>query len=211
MEKLKQHFDSKNRKSTVVISVVLIIAMMASMMLASCSSGSIGQGDKTGSDITASRSEDDDRSNDKKSDDGEDKSDDSEKADKKADSDTGNKKDNSSNNSSNSESRQENAAAQTTQTTQAKSVCYISIDGYCSSKSIEVRSGDTVYSILCRSGASVSGSSSYVKGINGLFEFYKGPQSGWKYSVNGVTPGVGCGSYSVKAGDNIRWYYVTHL
>ena len=97
----------------------------------------------------------------------------------------------------------------TAQTTQAAKVCYISIDGYCSGKSITLQGGDTVYSILKRSGASVSGSSSYVKGINGLYEFDKGPQSGWKYSVNGSTPNVGCGSYKVNAGDNIRWYYVT--
>lgn len=100
-------------------------------------------------------------------------------------------------------------STQTQKTTEAQSVCYISIDGYCSGKSITVQSGDSVYSILKRSGASVSGSSSYVKGINGLYEFDKGPQSGWKYSVNGSTPSVGCGSYKVKAGDNIRWYYVT--
>lgn len=114
------------------------------------------------------------------------------------------------NNNSKAKTAADSSAKKTTQT-QAKSTCYISIDGYCSNKSIEVKSGDSVYSILMRSGASVSGSSSYVRGINGLFEFDKGPQSGWKYSVNGSTPGVGCGSYKVKAGDRIRWYYVTKL
>lgn len=98
--------------------------------------------------------------------------------------------------------------AATTAATQAQ-VCYISIDGYCSGKAISIQGGDTAYSILKRSGASVSGSSSYVKGINGLFEFDKGPQSGWKYSVNGYTPNVGAGSYGVSAGDSISWYYVT--
>ena len=97
----------------------------------------------------------------------------------------------------------------TTAATQAQQVCYISIDGYCSGKAISIKGGDTAYSILTRSGARVSGSGSYVKGINGLYEFDKGPQSGWKYSVNGYTPNVGAGSYSVKAGDNISWYYVT--
>lgn len=99
-------------------------------------------------------------------------------------------------------------AAPTTKATQAQ-VCYISIDGYCSGKAVSIQGGDTAYSILKRSGASVSGSSSYVKGINGLYEFDKGPQSGWMYSVNGYTPNVGAGSYSVKAGDSIKWYYVT--
>lgn len=206
MEKRKQHCDSKNRKSVIAISVMLIITMILSMTLVSCSlEYSTAQGDKAGSDITSSQSEDDDESGDNKNDENKDKSDESDKADKKDASDTGKK---SGNSSGNKEGAEESAAAQTTQ---ARSVCYISIDGYCSGKSVEVRSGDTVYSILCRSGASVSGSSSYVKGINGLYEFDEGPQSGWKYSVNGVTPGVGCGSYSVKAGDSIRWYYVTHL
>ena len=101
------------------------------------------------------------------------------------------------------------AAKATTTATQARQVCYISIDGYCSGKAVALQGGDTAYSILTRSGASVSGSGSYVKGINGLFEFDKGPQSGWKYSVNGYTPNVGAGSYGVGAGDSISWYYVT--
>ncbi len=99
-------------------------------------------------------------------------------------------------------------AATTAAATQAQ-VCYISIDGYCSGKAVSIQGGDTAYSILTRSGARVSGSGSYVRGINGRFEFDEGPQSGWKYSVNGYTPNVGAGSYSVKAGDSISWYYVT--
>lgn len=93
--------------------------------------------------------------------------------------------------------------------TQAKKVCYISIEGFCSNKEISLQGGDTAYSILCRSGASVSGSSSYVKGINGRFEFDEGPTSGWMYYVNGSRPVAGCGSCSIKAGDSIRWDYVT--
>lgn len=99
--------------------------------------------------------------------------------------------------------------ATTEATTQAKKVCYITIEGYCSGKEISLQGGDTVYSILCRSGASVSGSGHYIKGINGKFEFDEGPTSGWTYYLNGSKPSVGCGSCSVKAGDNIRWDYVT--
>lgn len=95
--------------------------------------------------------------------------------------------------------------------TQAKKVCYITIEGYCSGKEISLQGGDTAYSILCRSGASVSGSSSYVKGINGRFEFDEGPTSGWVYYVNGSRPSVGCGSYSIKSGDYVKWDYVTGL
>ena len=100
---------------------------------------------------------------------------------------------------------------ETQKPTQAKQVCYISIEGYCSSKEISLQGGDTAYSVLCRSGASVSGSGHYIKGINGRFEFDEGPTSGWVYYVNGSRPTVGCGNYSVKAGDSITWDYVTKL
>ena len=100
-------------------------------------------------------------------------------------------------------------AQQTTaQATQAQKVCYITIEGYCSSKAVTLQGGDTVYSVLTRSGAAVSAENSqygiYVNGINGRFA---SGSSGWMYSVNGYTPNVGCGSYSVSSGDNIRWYW----
>lgn len=100
-------------------------------------------------------------------------------------------------------------AQQTTaQATQAQKVCYITIEGYCSNKAVTLQGGDTVYSVLTRSGAAVSAENSqygiYVNGINGRFA---SGSSGWMYSVNGYTPNVGCGSYSVSSGDNIRWYW----
>ena len=100
-------------------------------------------------------------------------------------------------------------AQQTTaQATQAQKVCYITIEGYCSSRAVTLQGGDTVYSVLTRSGAVVSAENSqygiYVNGINGRFA---SGSSGWMYSVNGYTPNVGCGSYSVSSGDNIRWYW----
>ncbi len=107
------------------------------------------------------------------------------------------------------DSTKSTTAKATTAATEAKKVCYITIEGYCSGKEMSLQGGDTVYSILCRSGAAVSGSGHYIKGINGRFEFDEGPGSGWTYYVNGSKPTVGCGSCSVKAGDNIRWDYVT--
>ena len=100
-------------------------------------------------------------------------------------------------------------AQQTTaQATQAQKVCYITIEGYCSSRAVTLQGGDTVYSVLTRSGAVVSAENSqygiYVNGINGRFA---SGSSGWMYSVNGYTPNVGCGSYSINSGDNIRWYW----
>lgn len=50
--------------------------------------------------------------------------------------------------------------------------------------------------------------SSYVRGINYLYEFNAGPNSGWMYRVNGVVPNKGCNSYYLKGAEDILWYYV---
>lgn len=84
-----------------------------------------------------------------------------------------------------------------------------------STSTIEFRNGETVYDILKRSasaaGIPVSARKTsmgvYVEGINGLFEFDCGGASGWKYSVNGNTPGHACSAHKVKNGDSIIWYY----
>lgn len=47
----------------------------------------------------------------------------------------------------------------------------------------------------------------YIKGINHLYEFDCGPQSGWMYKVNGWFPNYGCSSYTLKPGDVIVWCY----
>ncbi len=47
----------------------------------------------------------------------------------------------------------------------------------------------------------------YVSGIGNLYEFDCGGQSGWKYSVNGVLPGVGCSKYEIAPGDEILFFY----
>ena len=84
-----------------------------------------------------------------------------------------------------------------------------------STSTIEFNQGESVYDILKRSssaaGIPVSARKSsygvYIEGINGLFEFDCGGASGWKYSVNGKTPGHSCSSHKVKNGDSIVWYY----
>ena len=48
----------------------------------------------------------------------------------------------------------------------------------------------------------------YVKGIGGLYQFDCGSESGWMYSVNGMTPNVGASNYQVSNGDVIVFYYV---
>lgn len=47
----------------------------------------------------------------------------------------------------------------------------------------------------------------YVKGINYLYEYDAGPQSGWMFRVNGWFPNYGCSSYYLSDGDHIEWLY----
>ena len=51
----------------------------------------------------------------------------------------------------------------------------------------------------------------YVRGIGNLYEFDCGSESGWKYSVNGVLPGVGSSLYEIKDGDEIVFFYDTKI
>lgn len=47
----------------------------------------------------------------------------------------------------------------------------------------------------------------YIEGINHLYQFDCGQQSGWMYKVNGWFPNYGCSSYQIKNGDSIVWCY----
>jgi len=49
--------------------------------------------------------------------------------------------------------------------------------------------------------------SAYIEGINNLYEFDCGEQSGWLYSVNGEFPNYGCSGYTLKKGDKVNWVY----
>lgn len=49
--------------------------------------------------------------------------------------------------------------------------------------------------------------SSYIEGINHLYEFDCGPESGWMYKVNGRSPNYGCSAYKLEDGDDILWCY----
>lgn len=80
---------------------------------------------------------------------------------------------------------------------------------------VEIEDGYSVYDVLKTYASQNSltlnttgfGSIIYVKGINGLNEFDHGQNSGWLYTVNGVQPTIGAGSYKVKDGDHIEWNY----
>ncbi len=77
--------------------------------------------------------------------------------------------------------------------------------------------GETVFEVLKRA-CSASGiqieyswtpmyNSYYIEGINHLYEFDCGEESGWMYKVNGWFPNYGCSSYTLKDGDVIVWCY----
>ncbi len=89
------------------------------------------------------------------------------------------------------------------------------------SGNVELLEGDSVFDILARvtrSGgipmefsSSAGFGSKYVEGINSLYEFDCGSNSGWVYFVNGVRPSVGCDKTPVNPGDDVRWYYTLDL
>ena len=109
------------------------------------------------------------------------------------------------------------AVTETPEPTEAPKIktCTITVDDFCSSKTIEIVEGETVYDILKKTGASVSarntGYGVYIEGINGRFEFDEGPTSGWVYTVNGSRPSTSCNKYEVKSGDKIVWTYVEEM
>ena len=82
---------------------------------------------------------------------------------------------------------------------------------------VEFADGETVFDVLKRAcaytGIQLEYSytpmygSYYVEGINHLYEFDCGSQSGWMYKVNGWFPNYGCSSYKLKNGDVIVWCY----
>lgn len=53
--------------------------------------------------------------------------------------------------------------------------------------------------------------SSYVKGIQYLYEEDAGENSGWMYKVNDIVPNYGCSKYIVQQGDRIQWEYTCDL
>ncbi len=84
---------------------------------------------------------------------------------------------------------------------------------------VELQDGETAFTAMKRAvdqkGISIdytgSGPTLYVKAIDDLGEFDKGPESGWVYSVNGKFPNYSAGIYNLKKGDVLRWQYTTNL
>ena len=86
-----------------------------------------------------------------------------------------------------------------------------------SASTVEFREGETVFDVLKRT-CSAAGiqleyaytpgyGSYYVEGINNLYEFDCGSESGWIYKVNGWSANCGCSEYKLKKNDVIVWDY----
>ena len=90
-------------------------------------------------------------------------------------------------------------------------------DGYFYCGTREWRRGESVYDalaeiceendILLDSRFTPLYNTYYVSGIGNLYEFDCGSESGWKYSVNGVLPGVGSSLCTIKKGDSVIFFY----
>lgn len=94
---------------------------------------------------------------------------------------------------------------------------YVPSSGYILSTTMTYTDGETVFDLLTRACSSYGiqieyaytpmYGTYYIEGINQLYEFDCGGTSGWKYSVNGTSPNVGCSDYIVNENDSIVWYY----
>lgn len=80
-----------------------------------------------------------------------------------------------------------------------------------------VAEGDTVFEVLQRvcTAADIQleyswtplHDSYYVEGINHLYEFDCGFESGWMYKVDDRFPNYGCSAYELQGGEQIVWCY----
>ena len=98
-----------------------------------------------------------------------------------------------------------------------KSSCVPANGVILAASTVRFAQGDTVLDVL-KAAASATGlqleysytpgyGSYYVEGINNLYEFDCGNESGWMYKVNGWFPNYGCSEYQVRDGDVIVWCY----
>ena len=98
-----------------------------------------------------------------------------------------------------------------------KSSCVPANGVILAASTVRFAQGDTVLDVL-KAASSATGlqleysytpgyGSYYVEGINNLYEFDCGNESGWMYKVNGWFPNYGCSAYPLKDGDVIVWCY----
>ena len=94
---------------------------------------------------------------------------------------------------------------------------YVPASGVILTSTVEMTAGETVFDVLKRAcdafGIQLEYSwtpmynSYYIEGINNLYEFDCGPESGWMYKVDGWFPNYGCSGYTLSGGENIVWCY----
>lgn len=99
---------------------------------------------------------------------------------------------------------------------------FVPSDGWIlASTEVEFSEGETVFDVLKRvcneAGIHMASrytpmyGSYYIEGINQLYEYDCGANSGWMYRVKGWYPNYGCSSYTLEDGDNIEWRYTCDL
>lgn len=86
-----------------------------------------------------------------------------------------------------------------------------------------ISDGDTVFDLLQKAakeekihleyqgGGNNAAAGAYVEGINFLYEFSCGGQSGWFFSVNGKFPSGSSSGVLLKDGDRVEWIYSCDL
>ncbi|MCQ2559667.1 MAG: DUF4430 domain-containing protein, partial [Clostridia bacterium] len=67
---------------------------------------------------------------------------------------------------------------------------------------------DAFFKALDQAGISYEEEAGYVSGINDLYEFDNGPNSGWMYQLNGEHVQLGLRECAINDGDIIFWHYV---
>ena len=87
--------------------------------------------------------------------------------------------------------------------------------------SLAFTEGETVFDVLLRAMKEAeihfefvhtpAYNSTYIEGINNLYEFDCGELSGWEYCVNGQYLAYGCSLYELQDGDVIEWHYTCDL
>ncbi len=86
-------------------------------------------------------------------------------------------------------------------------------------RAVEIKEDDKVLDVLIRITRREeiqmdfrgSGAGAYVEGIGNLYEFDRGPESGWMYKVNDSFPNRSAGTWPVEPGDHLKWAYTLNL
>ncbi|SHI73282.1 DUF4430 domain-containing protein [Parasporobacterium paucivorans] len=84
-------------------------------------------------------------------------------------------------------------------------------------KKIVVKEASSVYDVMIaarylelldfKDGSNGGHTTGYISNINNLIEKECGPESGWKFAINGELAPMGCKQVKVKDGDEIVWFY----